>query len=43
MLTNILILLGIAVVASVGTWLFIKNNKSKADAVNDAIDKVKKK
>jgi uncharacterized protein (UPF0333 family) len=40
---KLLIIVVIALAASIGTWFFIKNNKSKFDAANEAVDKIKKK
>jgi hypothetical protein len=39
---NIVLLVGVAVVAVVGTYLFLRNNPKKEAAIDKAVDKIKK-
>lgn len=41
-MTNVLLLVGVAVVAVVGTYLFLRNNPKKEAAINKAVDKLKR-
>jgi hypothetical protein len=38
---NILLLVGVAVVVVVGTYLFLRNNPKKKAAIDKAVDKIK--